>query len=97
MSNPKCNKKDELIEFLKTRFTTINYNNEYDALERVNIKSIFTTNIDDLTYRIYENSNNYYLNDIAIRGPSINDRNAIDYIALHGCVRYEDGNFDFLQ
>ncbi|MFO5902410.1 SIR2 family protein [Pseudomonas aeruginosa] len=88
-------KKDELIEFLKTRFTTINYNNEYDALERVNIKSIFTTNIDDLTYRIYENSNNYYLNDIAIRGPSINDRNAIDYIALHGCVRYEDGNFDF--
>lgn len=88
-------KKDDLIKFLRTRFTTINYNNEYEALERVNIKSIFTTNIDDLTYRIYENSNKFYLNDIAIRGPSINERNAIDYISLHGCIRYDGEGFDF--
>jgi len=87
--------KEELITFLRKRFTTINYKNEYEALERVTIKSIFTTNIDDLTYKIYEESKKYYLNDIAIRGPSINDKNAIDYIALHGCVRYEGENFDF--
>lgn len=88
-------KKSELVSFLKARFKTINYNNEYEALERLNLKAIFTTNIDDLTYKIYENSSKFYLNDIAIRGPSINDRNAIDYIALHGCVRYEGEGFDF--
>ncbi|HDR2471497.1 TPA: SIR2 family protein [Enterobacter soli] len=88
-------KKDELVNFLKTRFTTVNYNGEYDSLDRVNIKSIFTTNIDDLAYKIYENSSKYYLNDIAVRGPSINSSNSIDYIALHGCVRYEDKDFDF--
>lgn len=88
-------KKDDLVNLLRTRFTTINYNDEYEALERVNIKSIFTTNIDDLTYKIYESSSKYYLNDIAIRGPSINDKNAIDYIALHGCVRYDGEDFDF--
>lgn len=88
-------KKDDLVKFLRTRFSTVNYNNEYEALERVNLKSIFTTNIDDLTYRIYENSNKFYLNDIAVRGPSINDRNSIDYIALHGCVRYDGEGFDF--
>ncbi|HCU1240754.1 SIR2 family protein [Morganella morganii] len=88
-------KKDDLINFLRKRFTTVNYNNEYDSLDRVNIKSIFTTNIDDLVYKIYENSSKYYLNDIAIRGPSINSSNSIDYIALHGCVRYDDKDFDF--
>lgn len=88
-------RKDDLISFLKTRFTTVNYDNEYDSLDRVNIKSIFTTNIDDLTYKIYENSTKYYLNDIAIRGPSINSSNSIDYIALHGCVRYDNKGFDF--
>ncbi|MBO2927072.1 SIR2 family protein [Metapseudomonas otitidis] len=88
-------KKDELVKFLRTRFSTANYNKEYEALNRVNIKSIFTTNIDDLAYRIYEDSEKYYLNDIALRGPSINERNAIDYIALHGCVRYEGEGFDF--
>ena len=88
-------RKDDLINFLKARFTTVNYNNEYDSLDRVNVKSIFTTNIDDLAYKIYENSSKYYLNDIAVRGPSITSSNSIDYIALHGCVRYDDKDFDF--
>lgn len=78
--------RDALSDFLRRRFTVVNFDNLYSNLDRVNIKAIFTTNIDDLIFKIFEDSQKYFVNDISLRGPSIVGSSAIDYIALHGSV-----------
>lgn len=75
-----------LNDFLRTRFTIIGFDKLYVNLERINIKAIFTTNIDDLIFKIFADSQKYYVNDISLRGPSIVGSSAVDYIALHGSV-----------
>jgi tetratricopeptide (TPR) repeat protein len=87
--------KDDLVDYFKHRFTVSRFDPAYRNLERVNIKSIFTTNIDDLVFKIFSESNKYYVNDIILRGPSIAGHNAIDYIPLHGCVAHGDNDFAF--
>lgn len=79
-------KRDALNDFLRSRFTVIGFDKLYGNLERINVKAIFTTNIDDLIFKIFDNSQKYYVNDISLRGPSIAGSSAIDYIALHGSV-----------
>ncbi len=78
--------RNALNDFLRTRFTVTSFAAGYSNLERANIKSIFTTNIDDLVFKIFENSQKYFINDISLRGPSIVGSSAIDYIALHGSI-----------
>jgi hypothetical protein len=56
----------------------------------LNIKSIYTTNIDNLIFKIYEQSDNKYLNDVTFNGKNIDDISAINYSALHGCIMYEN-------
>jgi len=80
--------KDALDAFLRERFMVIDFDKAYLNIERANIKSIFTTNIDDLIFKIFENSQKFYINDISIRGPAISGSSAIDYIALHGSVTH---------
>src|SRR5690606_7178874 len=88
-------KRDELREFLRARFSVVGFSEDYKALEKIKWKSIFTTNIDDLFFKIFEESRIYFLNDVSVRGPSIQEASAIDYIALHGCVKYDQAEFDF--
>lgn len=78
--------RDALSDFLRKRFTVVEFSKLYGNLERINLKAIFTTNIDDLIFKVFEDSQKYYVNDISLRGPSIVGSNAIDYIALHGSV-----------
>lgn len=80
--------RDALNDFLRGRFTVIEFDKIYGNLDRINIKAIFTTNIDDLIFKIFDESTRYYVNDIALRGPSIVGSSAIDYIALHGSVAH---------
>ncbi|WP_378081747.1 SIR2 family protein [Aeromonas bestiarum] len=88
--------REALSDFLKSRFTINDYDRLYENIERVNIKAIFTTNIDDLIFKIFESSQKYYINDISLRGPSISGASAIDYIALHGSVVHPTSEgFDF--
>lgn len=79
-------RRSELNEYLKRRFTVLNYDSRYHALERLNLKTIFTTNIDDLLFQVFKNSESSYLNDLDIRGPAYKDERAIDVITLHGSV-----------
>jgi tetratricopeptide (TPR) repeat protein len=72
--------------YLKHRFTVKSIDDRYLALQKLNLKMIFTTNIDDLVWKIFENSITHYLNDIIMRGPQYRDRAAIDYAPLHGSV-----------
>ena len=88
--------RNSLNDFLRKRFTVIDFDAVYGNIERINIKAIFTTNIDNLVFKIFEESRKYYVNDIALRGPSMVGASAIDYIALHGSVMHlPSEGFDF--
>ncbi|MCI0659886.1 MAG: hypothetical protein L0220_02315 [Acidobacteria bacterium] len=58
-------KKDRLRSYLKSRLTVGSFDSSYRSLQRLNIKTIFTTNIDDLIFNIYDESVTHYLNDLS--------------------------------
>ena len=78
--------KDELNDYLRKRFSIGEFNQLYKFLDSIQIKSIYTTNIDNLIFKIFENSTNYYINDTTLQGPSFRDRKAINYYPLHGSI-----------
>ncbi|MDR0541036.1 MAG: SIR2 family protein [Dysgonamonadaceae bacterium] len=61
----------------------------------MNIKSIYTTNIDNLIFEIFEQSGNKYLNDVSHNGRISDDISAINYSALHGCILFDDRKLIF--
>lgn len=75
----------EYYDYLISRFTVDYVDPLYSNITRLNIKSIYTTNIDDLILKIYENRNDRFLNSQYEEGPST-DAKAINYLALHGSV-----------
>lgn len=76
-----------LRAYLTKRFSVKRFDRRYKALERCRVETIFTTNIDDLLYKVFERSTERYLNDLDSRGPAHSDRTAVDLVTLHGCVR----------
>jgi len=91
----ESDRRDGLYAFLKNRFAVKTFDSRYGCLDSINTRSIFTTNIDDLIFRIYANSLKHYINDIAISGPAFKDRDAVDFLALHGCVIHNNDEFLF--
>lgn len=80
--------KQSFNDFLKSRFTVASYDPSYDALHLANIKKIYTTNIDDLVFKIFDSQQSKkYLNDCSEKGAIHGDSNAVGYYPLHGCVR----------
>ena len=77
--------KKEYHDYLVSRFSVDYFDPLYYSITRINVKSIYTTNIDDLIIKIYKDKNNYFLNSQYEEGPST-DVNAINYLALHGSV-----------
>lgn len=76
--------------------TVSGYDSRYNIIRNINIKNIYTTNIDDLFFHIFENNDsNKYLNDTMIRGAATQDNNAIEYFSLHGCVRHPQYDYIF--
>lgn len=73
------------LEFLK----------EYKLLLDVNIKNIYTTNIDDLIYEIFNESKNKYINTTIVEGIPFFQGDAINYSPLHGCVLYPQKGYIF--
>lgn len=78
--------KEGLFDFLVEKFTVKTFDVKYNNLAEVAIKNIFTTNIDDLIFKIFQNRKEVYINDTTLQGPSFQDRKAIDYFPLHGCI-----------
>ncbi len=88
--------RDALKEFFRQRFTVVNYDKAYLNLERLAVKAIFTTNIDNLLHVIFSDSTKYYLNDITLRGPATVGASAIDLIPLHGSIVHSlEAGMDF--
>lgn len=80
---------EKLDGYLSSRFKVKSYYEDYkyQSLYKVNIKNIFTVNIDDLIINLYKNSKNKYINNvISGNGLSVDEKNSINYIALHGFV-----------
>lgn len=78
--------KIELKEFLVRRFTVGEYDPRYHVLDLLNVKNIFSTNIDNLVSEIFEKSSHKYLNDLDLQGSYSSDQNAVDIVNLHGSV-----------
>lgn len=82
--------KQDFYNFLQTRFYVESFDEKYKCMHGINVKHIFSTNIDNLIHKIYENNENNYINDIIVQGPNFHDREAIDYCPLHGCILHEN-------
>ncbi len=78
--------KEELFDYFQQRFNVSEYPQRYHNLELINLKSIFTTNVDDLVFKLFDNSSRYYINMVTLRGPSFRDRKAVNYYPLHGSI-----------
>lgn len=87
--------KEEFYDFLSKRFKVGNYSEEYNVLLDVNIENIYTTNIDDLIYEIFNESKNKYINTTIVEGVPFFQGDAINYSPLHGCVLYPEKGYIF--
>lgn len=92
----KSMEKDKFKEYLTNRFIVNEYSELYNNLVNVNLKNIFSTNIDDLIFRIWENDDKSkrYINNTLGLGES-NDDLAINYFPVHGCVLNQDKEYIF--
>ena len=91
----ESNVGQEFYDYLSDRFTVAEYDVRYNNLNNAYIKTIFTTNVDDLLYQVYASSTNQYLNDIDMNGPVFNNRKAIDMVSLHGSVLKNNRSMTF--
>ena len=87
--------REDLRQYLKRRFTVHSYDDLYESIVSVSARAIFTTNIDNLIYRLFDKSNTKYLNDVTVHGPILDDRKAVDYVPLHGSVVNESSSYVF--
>lgn len=86
--------REKYLHYLTKRFKVTSFEPYYQNLNLINIKSIFTTNIDDLIPHIFENNNNRYLNNNRVNGEST-DEAAINYLPLHGNVDSPEDGYVF--
>lgn len=78
-------KKNEYRNYLTERFKVEKIPDFYYNINNFNIKSIYTTNIDNLIPQIIHKNINAFLNDQRENGESP-DAGAINYLPLHGNV-----------
>lgn len=84
-----------LQHFLRRRFTLTTYNELYDNICKINIKSFITTNIDNLIHLIIRKSKRYYLLDATQYGSERYSSYKIDYYPLHGNVMNQNSKLHF--
>ncbi|EIW88139.1 hypothetical protein AGRI_13076 [Alishewanella agri BL06] len=88
-------KKEELDSYLRKRFNVTSFEREYEKIENIQIKNIFTTNIDNLIQKIFNSSKKKYINDVDYNGASYNKNSAIDLYHLHGSISNPDSELIF--
>lgn len=86
-------------EYLRKRFKVSECNKDYYLLNRLNLKSYITTNIDNIIHLIVEETNRYYLRSITYYGGIKKQAAELCYIPLHGEVMNDEyplyfGKFD---
>lgn len=88
-------RKDDLDRYIKARFDVGDFSDKYRYLEFINLRFIFTTNVDNLLESVFRGNPNKYLNNTRLNGVNINDKYAIDYIYLHGSISDDESPLIF--
>lgn len=91
----KRNSKDEFYAYWREMFSVKKYNDLYDALNNVSIKSFITTNIDNLFQTVINNSSRYYINEVFNFGVAKHKNDVVNYIPLHGSVELLESELYF--
>ncbi|MCT7581232.1 SIR2 family protein [Aliarcobacter butzleri] len=79
--------KGDFNRYLRDLYSVKRYDEKYNCINKLNIKNIFTLNIDDLVEKIYEDDKSIkILYDVEKYG-SI-DNEGIDFFKLHGSITY---------
>lgn len=89
--------KIEYQNFLRDRFKNKNgINEKYKLLDKLHLKSIITTNIDDIVPCVFAGEDALHcLNDRSVYGTVRKDEFSIDYIALNGSVSIDNSHLYF--
>lgn len=87
--------KERLERFLRERFLVDCFDSAYKNLQFIELKNVFTTNIDNLFHKIFEDSDRKYINDASFHGAVFSEVSAINYYSLHGSVADPESDFIF--
>lgn len=93
-----ADRRDALRDYLESVFTVEKYDNRYDALRSLDISFLYTTNIDDLPFHIFDarsGDSARVLHDFGMYGAPRQPSEVVQFIPLHGNVRHEDADFLF--
>lgn len=86
--------RTEFYKFLVEKFTVAEFPKYYYAINKLNLKGVYTTNIDNLISKIVSANPKRYLHNQAQNGVPT-DSKAIPYLPLHGSVEDAEPNFVF--
>lgn len=88
-------RREDLYRYIRARYEVGDFSSKYQQLANVNIKNIFTTNIDNLVEKIFKGNPHKYVNNAMFNGVSFRDKIAIDYFYLHGSVSDPESHLIF--
>lgn len=83
-----------LYDYLTKRFHVARFDDFYNNLNLINLKGVYTTNIDDLIPQIIANSPNRYVHEQSVNGDCTDSR-GVNYLPLHGYVKYPEQGYVF--
>lgn len=86
--------KDNFRTYLTSRFKVNYFPTFYENLNLLNIKSIYTTNIDNLVPQIVAKSKNKYIHYQQLYGDCTDDK-GINFLSLHGNVDIPNSEYIF--
>lgn len=86
---------DELQDFLRNKFKVNKINPKYLLLNKINLLSYITTNIDNIIHLAIESGTKYYLKSLTYYGATRKDQKEICYIPLHGEVINKENKLFF--
>ncbi len=97
VTNIKGKWRSDFYDYLMSRFFISSFSEIYNSLKKVNIKNIYTTNIDNLVQEIYKTDMDKYINPVFLNGPLF-EKDKIDFYQLHGTIyQIESCKFDVFE
>ena len=93
-----ADRRELLRAYLERVFKVTSYDSQYDSLRRLNVEFLYTTNIDDLPFFIFDarsGDDSRLLHDLTMYGAPRSPDTVVQLIPLHGNVRHEDADFLF--
>lgn len=86
--------RTNLYDYLTKRFHVKSFDDCYLNLNLINLKGVYTTNIDDLIPQIIEKNPSRYVNEQNVNGACANEQ-GVNYLPLHGYIKYPENGYVF--